>query len=40
VASLLQLARSGATRAQLAAKAATDGTPPELAANIAMQFGR
>jgi hypothetical protein len=40
VARLLQMARSGATREALAAQAEQDGTPPELAANIAQQFGR
>jgi hypothetical protein len=40
VARLLQAARAGATRQQLEAQAQQDGTPPELAANIAMQFGR
>jgi len=40
VARLIQLARTGASRQQLAAQAQQDGTPPEIAANIAMQFGR
>ncbi len=40
VARLIQLARSGATRPQLQAQAQADGTPPEIAANIAQQFGR
>jgi hypothetical protein len=40
LAKLISAARQGATRQQLQAQAEQDGTPPELAANIAMQFGR
>ncbi len=40
VAKLISAARNGATRPQLEALAQQDGTPPEIAANIAQQFGR
>lgn len=40
VARLLQMARGGASRDQLAAQAQQSGVEPEIAANIAMQFGR